>query len=184
MKISALPRINKPRRDIEIPLAIKGENRSISLGQILDAVAREIIPFNGIRSSTTNVQYVDGTPSTDIGQDIFDTVNNEFYRAVSTSSNVAGQTVQIWTYYSNWDSRGMYYDDDGNIREDCLFRLPDGRLYFFDGNTIASAGITEEQAKQIRHSTPIEVASEEEMANRIAMGEYEEGQLYFLAESE
>lgn len=184
MKISALPKITKVRRDIEIPLAVAGENRSITLGQIIDAVPKGIVPFSEIRHDNNNVQYVNGTSTAGIGHVIYDTVTDEFYLARSTTNNVAGQNVTAWTYWSDWDTRDTYYDSEGFIRDDCLFCLPDGRLYFYDGNSLVSAGITEEQAKQIRHSTPIEVASEEEMANRIALGEYEEGQLYFLAESE
>lgn len=183
MKISALPRITKPRRDIEIPLAVMGENRIISLGQILDAVSKDIMSFDMIRNDDDNVLYLDGAPTTNVGITIYDTVTDNFYRAVSSTSNIAGQNVTAWKYWAQWDGRDRYCDENGDIREDCLFRLPDGRLYFFNGNTIKSAGITDEQARQIRHSTPIEVSSEEEMERRIASGEYEEGQLYFLAES-
>lgn len=183
MKISALPKLTSIRRDIEFPLAVQGENRSITLGQIIDAVSQDVIPFDMIRGFDPNVQYSDGSPGANIGSVVFDTVTNRFYLARTTTVDVAGIPTTKWTYFQTWGTYGIYYEDD-EIRTDCLFRLTDGRLYFFDGATLKSAGITEEQAKQIRHSTPIEVASEEEMAQRIEAGEYEEGQLYFLAESE
>lgn len=182
MKISQLPKLSAVRRDIEFPLAVQGENRSITMGQITDAMPKAVVPFSTIRDSDFNVQYVVGTATESRGSVLFDAVTAKFYRAFSTVSNNAGQLVTMWTYFKNWDTYGSYYGEDGSVRTDCLFRSNDGRLYFFDGEMLLSAGITDEQDEQIRHSAPIEVESEEEMERRIAAGEYEEGQLYFLAE--
>lgn len=75
------------------------------------------------------------------------------------------------------------YNADGAARPDRIFRH-DNILFRYDGSSLVGAGITDEQAEQIRHSTPVEVASEEEMEQLIADGECQAGQIYFLAEEE
>ena len=75
------------------------------------------------------------------------------------------------------------YNADGAARTDRIFRH-DNILYRYDGSSLVGAGITDEQAEQIRLSAPIEVASEEEMEQLIADGECQAGQIYFLAEEE
>lgn len=182
MKISELIKLANIRRDIEIPLAVQGENRSITMGQILDAVSQCIIPFGGFMSETQNIQYAPGSPTASTGVVIFDKVTNKFYLALMSSGSDS-QSI-MWTYFADWNGHAFYYENDGTVRMNCLFSTHDGRLYYYNGTTLKSAGITDEQADDLRHATPIEVESEEEMTNRIAAGEYEEGQLYFLAESE
>lgn len=184
MKISELTQITAVRRDIKLPLSIAGQNMSITLGQIIDSISQDVVPFSDIAPERYNVQYAAGAPSANIGSVIFDCMTNKFYRAIGTSATVAGQLVGNWTYYADWATHDSFYTESGAVRTDCLFLASDGRLYYFDGTTLKSAGLTEAQAKQIRLSTPIEVASEEEMEQRIAAGEYEAGQLYFLAEEE
>lgn len=182
MKISELAQINIVRRDIRLPLAVQGENRSITMGQIIDAISQHIVPFSIIRSSIAAV--VPGSSTTSMGQVVFDTLSGKFYLAVSMGGSLAGLPTETWTYYQNWNTYGSYYDEEGYIRTDCLFRAGDGRLYYYYDGTLKSAGLTDEQAIQIRHSTPIQVADEEEMANRIAAGEYEDGQLYYTEEED
>lgn len=184
MKISELAQITAIRRDVKLPLSIAGQNMSISLGQIMDAISQDVVPFGEIALERDNVQYAPGGTTPIQGAVVFDSMTAKFYLAHGTSSNVAGQLVRSWTYYSEWPTRDSFYNDDGTIRTDCLFIASDGRLYRHDGTTLASAGLTDEQAKQIRLSTPIELASEEEMAQRIAAGECEDGQIYFLAEED
>lgn len=184
MKISELTQITAIRRDIKLPLSIAGQNMSITLGQIIDAISQDVVPFDNIVPERDNVQYAPGTPTTNIGTVVFDSATNKFYCAIGMITSVAGQTVVDWTYFSDWGTHDSFYTESGAIRTDCLFLAGDGRLYHFDGTTLISAGLTDEQAKQIRLSTPIEVASEEEMEQRISAGEYEAGQLYFLAEEE
>lgn len=75
------------------------------------------------------------------------------------------------------------YNTDGAARTDRIFRR-DNILYRYDGSSLVGAGVTEEQAEQIRLSAPLEVASEEEMEQLIADGECQAGQIYFLAEEE
>lgn len=183
MKISELPRLTKVRRDVEIPLAIMGENRNVTLGQILDAVSRDIVPFGMVQGNVNNVQYIANTPGPSDGTILFDTMTDRFYCATSSTSDVLGQQETTWSYYQLWDNLDDYYNES-SVRTDCLFRASDGRLYFFDGTTLKSAGLTDEQAKAIAHATPIEVESEEVMEQIIAAGEYDDGQLYFVAEEE
>lgn len=182
MKISELTKIDNVRRDIRIPLSVQGENRSITMGQIIDAISQDILPFRSILDNDINVQYVPGSPEAEEGMIIYDKVNERFYLALEETNVVAGLSVSLWTYFENWNTRTKYYDDEDNVRGDCLFLEDGGRLYFFNGDTLLSAGVTERQAIQIRHSTPVEVESEEEMEQRIAAGVVEAGQLYFVAE--
>lgn len=184
MKISELTQITAIRRDIKLPLSIAGQNMSITLGQIIDAISQDVVPFNDITPQRDNVQYAPGATSANHGVVIFDSITDKFYYAFGTSATVAGQLVRYWTYYADWATHDSFYTESGAIRTDCLFLASDGRLYRYNGTTLKSAGLTEDQAKQIRLSTPIEVASEEEMEQRIAAGECEAGQLYFLAEEE
>nr|DAT51091.1 MAG TPA: hypothetical protein [Caudoviricetes sp.] len=184
MKISELTQITAIRRDIKLPLSVAGQNMSISLGQIIDAISQDVVPFSGITPQRSNVQYTAGTSSGNIGSVVFDSMTNKFYCAIGMKAPAAGHIVINWTYYSDWATHDSFYTESGAIRTDCLFLASDGRLYRYNGTTLKSAGITEDQAKQIRLSTPIEVASEEEMEQRIAAGEYEAGQLYYLAEEE
>lgn len=180
MKISQLTRLDKPNRALEIPLALYGENRNITLGQILDSVPKSIVPFYESKSTPANTVVADTSAASLIGKVVYDTNQHKLYFAV-TSVNL-GEGVGTTTYYTSWNGSDDFIGSGGSIRKDCLFRDKNGRLYFYDGETLVSAGITEEQAEQIALSTPIEVASEQEMEQRIASGEYVEGQLYFLAE--
>ena len=184
MKISELTQITAVRRDIKLPLSIAGQNMSITLGQIIDTISQDVVPFSSIAPQRTNVQYASGTPTANIGDVIFDSATNKFYCAIGMKTVAAGQIITKWTYYADWATHDSFYTESGAIRTDCLFLASDGRLYRYNGTTLKSAGLTEDQAKQIRLSTPIEVASEEEMEQRIAAGECEAGQLYFLAEEE
>lgn len=183
MKISELTQISATKREIKLPLSIEGQNMSITLGQIIDAISQDVVPFESITPQRDNVQYAPGSGTT-LGAVIFDSMTNKFYQEYGTSATVAGQIVKNWTYYEDWATHDSFYTDGGAIRTDCLFLSGDGRLYRYDGTTLKSAGLTDDQANQIRLSTPIEVASEEEMEQRIAAGECEAGQLYFLAEEE
>lgn len=183
MKISELTQIAEVRRDIRIPLSIAGQNMSITLGQIIDAISQDVVPFKGM-GDTSNIQYVGGSPAANVGVVVFDKATNKFYLAIGSSSTSAGQILEKWTYYNDWKTHDSFYDEQGNVRSDCLFIDYDGKLYQFNGTTLIRAGITDDEAIQIQHSTPIEVADEEEMERRIAAGEFEAGQIYFTAEEE
>lgn len=177
MKISELPKITGVRRDIELPLAVQDENYSISLGQIMDALSQGMVLFGSVENTTANVEYDNGETTTTMGAVIFDKVTNKFYYRVL---QISGGSPSV-TYYKEWPTRDQYYNGT-EVKQDCFFIANDGGLYFFNGTTLKSVGITEAQATQIRLNTPIEVSSEEEMLRRIVAGEYEEGQLYYVAE--
>lgn len=176
MKISELPRLDNIRGDAEIPVALEGENFNISVAQII-ASNSSVVRFGRIVNDDSPV--IDGYPPESLASASrsvsFNIKSNRFLLGVSSNHQ--------FFIYTRWDTYGKFYDAEGNIREECMFVANDGRIYFAYGHTLKSAGITEEQVKSIAHATPIEVASEEEMEQRIAAGEYEEGQLYFLAES-
>lgn len=182
MKISELQRLENVRTDAEIPIALEGENYNISVEQIAD-YASSVVRFGSVMrdvSSTPGHGIVSSKPPTaGMGSVIYDQESCRFYLLVVTYGPQGGS----YLCYTDWDSRDDFYSSDGTIRTDRMFALNDGRLYIAYNNALRSAGITDAQATAITHATPIEVASEEEMANRIAAGEYEEGQLYFLAES-
>lgn len=184
MKISELTQISAVRRDIKLPLSIAGQNMSITLGQILDEASQGVVQFNRVKENQQNVTYHAGSATISAGVVLFDLTTNKFYLALGRSTSSAGQVVRSWVYYENWNTHDDFYTEDGEVRADCLFLDDSGRLYRFDGKTLSSAGITDEQAKQIQLSTPIEVNSEEEMEQRISAGECEAGQLYFIAEEE
>lgn len=175
MKISELPRLDEARRDAEIPVAVEGENFNITIGQILDS-SSSIVRFNSVVNEIDGV-VINGAPPSgaSVTAVVYDKQSQRFC-CVATVGNAE-------VYYKDWNGRGNFYGDDGTIRRDCLFALNSGSIYIAHNNVLKSAGITDEQVKRIRHATPIEVASEEEMQQRIESGEYEEGQLYFLAES-
>lgn len=182
MKISELAQIARIRRDIRIPLAIQGENMSVTMGQILDAISQDVVAFDIIRGGGGSVQYAPGSPTVSTGSVIFDNTTGKFYLATSSTIPSAGMTITTWTYFQNWLTRDSYYGDDGEVREDCLFRAEGGRLYYYEDGKLKSAGVTDEQAKQIRHSTPIKVESEDKMNELIDIGAVEDGQLYYVAE--
>lgn len=186
MKISQLTQIAAAQRGILLPLSINGQNMSITLGQIMDALSKTVVPFKEIVGARIGVTYAPGTSAVEIfGAVIFDKPSNKFWLSQGLYTDISGLTEIHWTYFENWHTRTDYYDEDGNVRTDCLFISQEGRLYSFAGNNgLKSVGLTDEQAKQIRLSTPIEVADEQEMEQRIAAGEYEDGQIYFVAEEE
>lgn len=182
MKISELAQIAKASRDCIFPLAIQGENKSITMGQILDAVQKDVVVFDLIRGAGGNVQYAPGSPTVSSGSVIFATSSGKFYLASAITDSIAGVVVTTWTYFQNWATHDNFYNANGDVRGDCLFRASDGQLYYYEGGNLKNAGITSEQAKQIRHSTPIKIESEDKMNELIASGSAEDGQLYYVAE--
>lgn len=184
MKISELTQIAAARRDIKLPLSVAGQNMSITLGQIADALSQGAPRFNEICAIAESETIAPGNDSLILGIVIFDTTRNRFFKAIRRTTVVAGVHTIVTSYFATWKYKDNYYDESGNVRTDAIFARQDGRLFIFDGTTLISAGLTEEQAKALTHATPIQVSSEEVMEQRIAAGEYEDGQLYFVAEEE
>ena len=109
MKISELTQITAVRRDIKLPLSIAGQNMSISLGQIIDAISQDVVPFSSIAPQRTNVQYASGTPTANIGAVIFDSATNKFYCAIGMKTVAAGQIITKWTYCRLGDPRQLLH---------------------------------------------------------------------------
>lgn len=185
MKISELSQISAIRRDIRLPLSIAGQNMSITLGQIIDATSTDVVPFGGIYSGDTPL-FALGSPTMTYSSDkvVFFQDNGRFYLRQTVTTSPTGKPQTTNTFFAEWPTAHLYNDDEGEPRTTPLYVSTDGRLYKHNGITLISAGLTEEQAKAIIRSTPIKVASETEMEQRIATGEYEDGQLYYIAETE
>lgn len=186
MKISELTQITAAQRNILLPLSINGQNMSIALGQIIDTLSKTVVPFKEIVGARPGVTVAPGTSgSLKFGDVVYEKPSKKFWLAHGRFTEISGVTEVHWTYFSNWQTKSDYYNEDGSVRTDCLFLSQEGRLYRFAGESgLVSVGITNEQAKQLQLSTPIEVANEEEMEQRIAAGEYVDGQIYFIAEEE
>lgn len=184
MKISELTQIEAARRDIKLPLSVAGQNMSITLGQIADALSQGAPRFGEFVEIPPSTAIAPGGDSLTVGKIVFDTTRKKFFLAIGRSISTSGMLQHVWSYYATWKYKDNYYDENGNVRTDAIFAREDGRLYIFDDTTLISAGITEQQAKALTHATPIQVSSEEVMEQRIAAGEYEDGQLYFVAEEE
>lgn len=182
MKISELTPITSARRDIIFPLCVAGENMSITLGQIIDALNVSAPQFGGVNEGISPT-VVAGNDTITVGQVIYDSDRGKFYRAVSDTTTSSGVESTVWTYYENWATYGNYYDTDGNIRTDVVFvNIGDGLLYAYNGTGLIRIGFTEEQANQLALSTPIKIADEDAMEALISSGKVVEGQLYYIEE--
>lgn len=143
MKISELTPVASPRRDLILPLAVVDENGdalgngNVSLGQIIDSVPKSIVPFDEVKSAPANT-VVANTAAPPLGKVVYDTTTQKFYSS-AVSVDLAGGTATT-TYYTSWNGSGNFQDSNGNIRKDCLFRDKNGRLYFYDGETLKIAG--------------------------------------------
>lgn len=145
MKISELTPIASPRRNIILPLAVVDDNGkalgngNVSLGQILDSVPKSIVPFQMVTTTPANavIAETEGPPL--LGKVIFDIGQNRFFYAVVTLGSI-GEGYATTTYYTLWNGSDDFIAKSGSIRKDCLFRAENGQLYFYDGETLKSAG--------------------------------------------
>lgn len=178
MKISELPRLDNIRGDAEIPVAVEGENFNITMGQILDASASDstisyddmvnmtdsqaLLYALSMKSCRLTVVKESGGMNHNVG--VLDLISD-------TSAHTVSQVFT--THYIDPQPDGTFAGHlDAGV---CIYE----RYIGVRSSTVAKKW----SAWKSQNSAPIEVASEEEMMNRIAAGEYEEGQLYFLAES-
>lgn len=169
---------------MQIPVTITGENRSVTLGQILDALAATVVPFYGIDDTPGNrVQYSLGSTNFVSQRIVFDRPSGKFWAAVYNTISAAGQTSKSVVLYSEFANRDYYYDGD-NTRTDCLFIDKDGRLYRYNGTALISAGLTDDQAELLRKLTPQAVASESDLEAMESAGEIVPGQIYYISENE
>ena len=179
MKISELTPLSSLQTAAQIPVAIKGENRSISIGQILSALQSSIVVFNSIVPAGLDKTYATGSThlSTFI---IYDEDTKKFYGAVYIFQE--GTNNFNLTLYSEFTGMDNFYRE-GEVRTDCLFAAEDGRLYRYE-NGLISCGLTDAQAELLQKLTPKELASEAELEALKAAGEIIPGQLYYIAETE
>lgn len=182
MKISELPKSGSIVRAMEIPVAIAGENLSLTLGQIMDALATAIVPFSKVELKTFSfVQIATGASAVKLPIVFY---NGKFYALQETTTTVSGVTTTQAVLYTEFTSKDRFYDDSGNVRSDCLYISNEGRLYRFFGNKLISAGITDEQAQQIKLLTPEPVASEGALKAMEDAGLIVPGQLYYIPEND
>lgn len=176
-KISELQKIStvvlkdkKAIREIALPLSFQKENRHITVGQIIETVPQMIVPFDEIREPTGTVTVAPGGGTAVLGDVVFDTQTCKFYLAQSVFD--MDSSDKLTTYYQTWTNSDAYYNEQGEVRQDCIFRAADGNMYFFNGSTLKMAGI----------GKPIEITDESAMEALIERGEAVDGQIYFIAE--
>lgn len=184
MKISELLQSTRIDRDMQIPVALSGENRSLTLGQIIDALASSVIPFNRVNTTMYEVESMAIGSTIETLPIVYDSRNKDFYALKVTISLVSGVMKRTATFYSSFRGRENFYGDDGKIRTNCLFVAADGRLYRHNGSTLISAGITDKQAEQIKLLTPVPVESETELKAMEEAGLIVPGQLYYIPEDD
>lgn len=179
MKISELTPLGSLQTAAQIPVAIKGENRSISIGQILSALQSSIVVFNSIVPAGLDKTYVTGSTTMPlfIG---YDPDTKKFYGCLYPVEK--DTDIVRLALYSEFTGMDNFYRD-GEVRTDCLFATKEGRLYRFSDGLI-SCGLTDDQAELLQKLTPKELASEAELEALKAAGEIIPGQLYYIAETE
>ena len=179
MKISELTPLSRIQDAAQIPVAIDGENRSVSIKLILDALQSSIVVFKNFVESGINKTYTTG--STEImTYPVYDAYTKKFWGALYEINEVTGITSVI--LYSDFAGKDSFYRN-GEVRTDCLFAAEDGRLYRY-ANGLISCGLTDAQAELLKKLTPKELASEAELEALKAAGEIIPGQLYYIAETE
>lgn len=179
MKISELTPLSSLQGAAMIPVAIEGENRSISIGQILAALQSSIVVFDLIVEATQEKSYAEGSTSEQTII-VYDPDTKKFYGGIFLVNVAEDRTLLI--LYSDFKGKTRFYKGD-TVRTDCLFTRPDGRLYRFSGGLI-SCGLTDAQAELLQKLTPKELANETELEALKAAGEIIPGQLYYIAEAE
>ena len=179
MKISELTPLSNLQTAAQIPVAINGENRSVSIGQILSALQSSIAVFDSIVPAGQDKTYATGSTMLPVFT-VFDPDTKKFYGGLYISQ--AGTNNFNLMLYSEFAGMDNFYRD-GGVRTDCLFATKEGRLYRFSDGLI-SCGLTDEQAELLQKLTPKELASEAELEALKAAGEIIPGQLYYIAETE
>ncbi|TGY07139.1 hypothetical protein [Bacteroides acidifaciens] len=186
MKISELVQSARIDRAMQIPVALSGENRSLTLGQIIDALASSVISFNRINTETYDVEMMGTGQTAELLPVVFDSRSGRenFYALKVTVNVVSGVVRRSAVFYTDFNGRENFYDDNGHIRTNCLFIAADGRLYRYNGTRLISAGITDEQATQLKLLTPIPVASENDLETMEQAGLIVPGQMYYISEND
>ena len=181
MKISELSPLAQIQEAAQIPVAVAGENRSITLGQIIRALQGCIVPFSGPLFDQF-CRYAVGS-TTVMGRIVFDVASKRFYNCVRTSGGGLIDAASGNVLYDDWPGKGDFYTD-GEPRMDCLYITPEGRLYRYNGEDLISAGLTDDQAALLKKLTPQPVESESVLDAMKAAGEIVPGQIYYIPEAE
>lgn len=176
MKISELTPLASLQTAAQIPVAVAGENRSITLGQIIEALQSAVVPFAYVYTSDSNTIFAEGV-SDEVGEIVWETETRQFYSAVWIRA-----TNQM-CLYSRFDGVDNFCRD-GFTRIDCLFIDIDGHLYRWNGIELISAGLTNAQAELLQRLTPIPIGSESELEAMKAAGEIIPGQMYYIPETD
>lgn len=176
MKISELTPLASLQTAAQIPVAVAGENRSITLGQIIEALQSAVVPFVSVFVSDNTTVFPEGGTD-EVGEIVWETETQRFYNAVQIRA-----TSQL-CLYSNFSGMGNFYRD-GSVRTDCLFIDATGRLFRWNGRALISAGLTDEQAVLLQRLTPIPIGSESELEAMKAAGEIIPGQMYYIPETD
>lgn len=186
MKISELVQSARIDRAMQLPVAISGENRSLTLGQIIDALEADIVPFSRVNTKAYDVERMGIGQTMENLPIVFDSRSSHknFYAVKVTTSIVAGILRRSATFYTDFPSRDKFYGDDNKVRTNCLFITEDGRLYRYNGTALISAGITDEQATQLKLLTPVPVASENDLEAMEQAGLIVPGQIYYIPEDD
>jgi len=129
--------------------------------------------------------FSQGAPSNDPGISIvYAEFDNKFYAARMTLQMVSGVARPTTTFYAIFPGIENYHDENGKPRQDCLYVQSDGRLYYYNGASFISAGLTDEQVELLKKLTPQKVESETELQNMEAAGLIVPGQIYYIPENE
>ena len=174
MKISELTPLTRLQTAAQRRVAVAGENRSITLGQIIEALQGAIVPFTHVMTATNTTSYASGSTN-ERGVIVWETKTQKFYHAVPSTGTLV--------LYSDFSRKDNFYRD-GNVRTDCLFINADGRLYRWNGSALMSAGLTDTQAELLQKLTPIPVESESVLEAMKTAGEIVPGQMYYIPESD
>lgn len=182
MKISELLSAGSIDRAMQIPVAINGENRSLNIGQIIDALTQSILPFDSVLDPLpTYAIFATGAPNISLPV-VFLPVEKKFYAMRKTLHIVSGLPAVQMTLYGNFNTKELYHDGTAP-RQDCLYVANDGRLYYYNGSSLISAGLTDEQAALLRKLTPQKMESETDLENMQAAGLIVPGQVYYIPEA-
>lgn len=119
MKISELTPLSSLQDAAQIPVAIDGENRSVSIKQILDALQSSIVVFDNMVAEGQKKTYATGSTNL-LTSIMYDADTKKFYAGLYIFQ--VGTNESNLTLYSEFDGKDNYYRE-GEVRTDCLFEI-------------------------------------------------------------
>lgn len=123
MKISELQEIKTPKSDIMIPVSYDGENLKLSFGSLESAIKKRVVFFYKVMERPAQFSFAEGSSDLEDHSIVFDAATSRFYAYANKSGT--------YYYYRNWYGREDYQDENGRVREDCLFFSEDFHLYYY-----------------------------------------------------